>query len=375
MKIILDTNVVFRDYLFQSAPLQALSKYLSWTDDELIIPEVILEEAIRHFSEAYEESENSYDSINALLQNIGRELDPIPNKDEAVALFRKRLLERINELDAKLLPLPSVGIQEVLERDLKAKRPFDRKGRGLRDTLIWHNILDELNIHDEQIALISTDGDFEQNKKDKTNDPVLHNDLQEELANLGFSTDRVIIYRTVQSFNEKYVFPLVDRVYRKGEPIQPFFESLDIPRMLDYYGEYAAREIHENLPLIIPLGAFADRVSFLNWLEDYSLLEALDLKAGSIQSIVRSRIVFDTEVFGSQDGFSRLMDFSKGRAIIIGGISAVPDSSNLSISVRISILVDFVILWNIDTDTPEGFAVLRFGFTEEEINQSPISLL
>jgi hypothetical protein len=374
MKILLDSNPIYGDYLLEGAPFETLARYLSWTNDELIVPIVVIEESVRHFRKQYEKCLGRISSASNILKIIGTVIDEIPTVDEAVHTYRERLLSRLDELGARLLDLPEVSISDLLQRDLLARRPFDRKGKGFRDTLIWESIVLDCATHEEQVIIISADGDFAQNPRDGDIPTRLHEDLRKDLLDAGFREDRVELIRHIHEFNDLHAKPLVSRVFRKGEPIQDSFaKALKPAYMLERYGEAAARKVHEQLFFILPIGhALADRVSFLRWPEDPELLEVLDLGEGKLQAIVRTRIVFDTDIYGAVETFQRLMEFSKGRPIIVRGVFWDDKNKDYITSLRVAILADFVFHWHPDEDKASAFTLLRFGFTEEEIEQLPM---
>lgn len=377
MKILIDSNPIFGDYLLQSTPFRTLEKYVSSSGDyEVVIPEVVIEETIRHFNDKYEKTLQSVSKITHLSSLIGMDLDPPIDTNEAIEIYRQKLNERFREFEIRILPIPQVDIVSILERDLKVRRPFDRAGKGFRDTLIWFSILEECSSHNEKIVIISADGDFEMNPKVREKPPELHSDLKEDLTRMGIDEGRVEIRRTVYEFNDEYIKFPEDRTYQYGDEIKgSFAEALDPWIMLDNYGDEAASAIHEHIIFILPMGnSFADSVSFLDWLGDVQLLHALDLGDDTVQAVVRTRITFDTDIYGPVDDMDRLMAFSKGRPIIIRNISWNDSSKAYVTYLRIALIADFIFIWDLKTQTARAFELLRFGLTEKEIDENPTFL-
>ena len=376
MKIILDSNPIFGDFLLNSALFATLEKYISLTDDEVALPEVVLEEIVRQFGEKYTEVHRSYSRLKRISSVIGVELSDPPSGSEAIELYRSKLLERLRDMNIRLLPVPDVDVKKVLKRDLSNRKPFNGAGKGFRDTLIWLTILEECKNHEEKVVLISSDGDFKLNAKESSEPPQLHDDLTDDLVSLGFSDDRVIMRKTILDFNEDFANPTIEHVYQFGDQLEgTFAESLRPVEILEVFGEAAARSIQEDLPFILPIGhGYADEVRFIDWLHEAQLMQALDLGDGIVQAFIRTRIVFDTDIYGSQDVLHRLIEFTKGRGIILQNYSWDENQRNMYIHLRVSLLAEFVVNW--DTEAHEGtdFTGLRYGFTKDELNESRLYL-
>jgi PIN domain len=91
-------------------------------------------------------------------------------------------------------PKPNTDVPTLLERSVAERRPFQSKGRGFRDALIWETVL-ELAVDDE-VALVTD------NWKDfaKGDNNALHSDLKEDLTNRGLPEDRVQLVRSLEAF-------------------------------------------------------------------------------------------------------------------------------------------------------------------------------
>jgi hypothetical protein len=337
----------------------------------LLIPVVVVEESVRHFEDSYADHFNRLPALQSLLEIVNESPELLPEPAEVAKMYRQRLISRLEELGAQIRDLPDIKVGDLFQRDIEARRPFDRIGRGMRDARIWEVILVECSAHEMDIIIISADGDFELDPSNRQKAPILHPDLQDDLDLLGLPSERVRIVRHLHQFNEEFALPLVDRVYRKGEdPAGTFVEGVNPVDLLTRYGEVAARELHQDLPFILPIGrGFADRVSFLQWPIDPELLEALDLGGGKIQLIIRARVVFDTEVYGAEETTARLFEFARGKPKIVSGPVFNQTSNDFSATIRVSLFIDFVLHWLPANDQIAAFDLLRYGYDETQIEE------
>lgn len=101
-----------------------------------------------------------------------------------------------------ILPVPSVTQQQLLERALKRRKPFNPRSNGYRDALIWETILEYGRKHPgERVAFLTT------NVKDFCDNGKLHPDWVQDLRDSGLPTDCVTVFTTLQSFIDQEVMP------------------------------------------------------------------------------------------------------------------------------------------------------------------------
>jgi hypothetical protein len=79
--------------------------------------------------------------------------------------FEANIRERFNESRIEILPLPGASLQEILVRDLSVTPPFQRSGKGFRDTLIWLTLVEWHSGEGELIFVTANTKDFCENGK------------------------------------------------------------------------------------------------------------------------------------------------------------------------------------------------------------------
>ena len=370
MKIILDSNAIYNDPLLEGADLRALEPFLSSKDLELCIPEVVLEEVVRHFKSNYKDTLVSIQKATRLAAIIGIKLDELPSVDEAVDQYRSKLQARMDDIPARIINIPEIDARSLVHRDLNERKPFDSTGRGFRDSLIWESVLAELEAHSEEIALISNDKDFSSPHKEDLDTVFIHPDLQEDLQIRGIPSARIALFPSIHTFTSRFPPIVVKDTYRRGQDIEgTVAEGIDIEAILHKYGDYAAERVHKNLPFLIPIPeGWIDSVSFLRWPENPSIIHAFEINRGTIHVQARSSIVFDASITSSQDAYYQLFEFSKGKAIIIGGPAWIQDAGVYHFNARMSIFADFMFIWVRETNEVLGFQLALMAFSEEELD-------
>ncbi len=67
IKIVFDTNVIFKDWFFKTPNMELLKRYLDSSDSKLVIPKIVLAEILNKYKESVSEKLNSAKKLNGLL--------------------------------------------------------------------------------------------------------------------------------------------------------------------------------------------------------------------------------------------------------------------------------------------------------------------
>lgn len=160
--------------------------------------------------------------MRTLLRNTN-ERPEVPEVDlETIKLsenFRTNFVGGLKNLGAIVLPYPVVRHEAVVGRDLLRRKPFNKEGKGYRDTLIWESALAwaDDNRAGPPIVLVSN------NKKD-FGDP-LHSDLVVEMKGRGFGDGLITRIPTLEILLEQKLKPqlralndVADQLKRRAFP-------------------------------------------------------------------------------------------------------------------------------------------------------------
>lgn len=168
--VFIDTNALYSDPYCRGPEMDVLLRMSSHSHIALAISEVTIRELQRQqqekFSGAVAYLQGAGQRISDQLAKLGenparyrvrvpdfRELDP----DELARAKYQDVRQRLARLGVEILPLPDVGHEELIMRDLASRPPFDRSGKGYRDALIWHSFLDRWEMSGFDLAFLVTD--------------------------------------------------------------------------------------------------------------------------------------------------------------------------------------------------------------------------
>jgi hypothetical protein len=229
MNIILDSTAIRHDYFLSSPDARLLELYVGRTHSSLVVPHVVIDEAVNLYREDLLELRGKFVSkYRQLLTMRSREV-PDVDPDEECKAYKKQLLSDIQgKFRGVLLPYPDISHEQLVRRDLDRRKPFGSTGKGYRDALIWISIMTYLSTKSDTACLISN------NTKDFWNSEgnALHGDLAEELL-AAKSKQALRIFKDVAEFNRAVVSPSLKKLesivddLRKGT-----FNGLDTKELM-----------------------------------------------------------------------------------------------------------------------------------------------
>lgn len=198
MKIVLDTNILCQDYFLKSLQAQLLLENHKVINGNLCIPQVVVDETINRYKEDLQEAVEKATKTNRVLQKLlGSDENIDIDIENKVAVMSTELMKKLNQHKVDILPYPKVSHEEIVSRDLSRKKPFQRDGKGYRDTLIWENIKSLYGWGIDDLVFISN------NPKDFGGGPSFDPELESEIK----SPKRLKIVRSLKEFNDIYLAP------------------------------------------------------------------------------------------------------------------------------------------------------------------------
>ena len=205
MHIIPDANIIIAEGYGDSEQFRMLLSGLERLQYNLYVSKPVFEEVVAKFVRDFDEDTRE---IRRRIRNLSWRLDrglPSPidglDKENEVALFRRRLEARFSASNRRILEYPDISHEELVKRAAMRVRPFNESGAGYRDALIWEVVLNLAESVDSQVALISSDNDFRNRRGE------LHSDLVDELASRGLPRDKVILASSVTNFSRTHIDP------------------------------------------------------------------------------------------------------------------------------------------------------------------------
>ena len=243
--VVIDSNILHTPRTMESRHWKWLVGQASNGQFTIAIPEVVKSELDRQYcsrlKELHEKIDKYLSELSRYTQLSAKWIDAKPSRYEIDDLA---IIDSfIQENSMKLLKLPTVPHSHLLRRDLEQRKPFSLDGRGYRDSLIWHTIIDHLleESSSNEVYFISNNG------KDFAKDDNLHPSLKSEVPD----GCKVTLYNSIWSFKED--FEARPAEWLGGQALADEFN--DTPRNFDFaqaveshISEQLSRSSVEDIP-------------------------------------------------------------------------------------------------------------------------------
>jgi len=193
MKIVLDTSVFESDLTLERDSATRMLESLSVVGAELIIPAVVLAEALDHIQEKLEQVGRLVAKLPEAAAVAGGLSDP-----SSMIASGLREAERRLRLVATIADYPKTPHANVIERMRAGRRPFKsrqaqrdgkNKEKGYKDALLWETVLELVGTGERIIFATSNTSDFAD-----SNNASLHEDLKADLER-GFTHGPLVVLR------------------------------------------------------------------------------------------------------------------------------------------------------------------------------------
>ncbi|MGE0844387.1 PIN domain-containing protein, partial [Pseudonocardia sp.] len=186
MLLVLDTTALISDPYCRSASWQILIPAKSTWNVRMMIPEVVVIEAVRGFERKVAEASTA---VARWSDKHRYAIGDTPAAAATIELTKMRdgyetdFAAILAEADVEIVAPPAAGHLEIVQRAATRRRPCDNNGDGYRDTLNWLTVLEILKRNeDEEIVWVSNNSrDF----GDESDDSSLHSHLIEDLDLIG----------------------------------------------------------------------------------------------------------------------------------------------------------------------------------------------
>jgi len=157
--IVLDANALISDFRLEGASAIALLSHSALRSVDVGVPQVALDEAIYRYRDDAGRASADISKVLASLKRLGVEPGlSIDSVDDLSGAYEDALKKRLKKYGISTLPYPDVSHERLARLAIAKRSPFDQQGRGYRDALIWHTVI-EL-VRDRDVWLVSDDNDF-----------------------------------------------------------------------------------------------------------------------------------------------------------------------------------------------------------------------
>ena len=251
MKIILDTNVIHRDYTLTGSAVLKLSDAAQKLGYEVYIPEIVVDEIFRQYRTELESAYDKYTKGASLLSGLGlKEIKLATGEDylsKTLEEKKKRYEKRLKDLGIELLPYPKTKHEVLVTKELEGKKPFASSKKGYRDSLIWETVMEQLipvkDLWGEtQVLFLSANTlDFADAGKN------LHPDLIKEFTEQGFTENAVELVCDFDKFFTETINAELEELEKTAQTLllKRKFNRINLNEELNtlLYDEYVLKDV------------------------------------------------------------------------------------------------------------------------------------
>ena len=154
--VVLDTTELRRDWTLAGLTLRLLGHASLQTFIDVRIPAVCIEELVAHHQREVMKADELFRTAARAYRRLGVVAPEAP----FVGDYRRYIEERLDEhLGFEVLPIPDADHADLVRRAVGRIPPFNDKGTGYRDSLVWANVV-ELATAGADVVLVTADRVF-----------------------------------------------------------------------------------------------------------------------------------------------------------------------------------------------------------------------
>jgi hypothetical protein len=156
--VVLDANFLISDWKLQSLAARLLRHMTSEFRWKVAIPRVALLEASAKHKQAVRDNDTSVQKLLKDRRRLGVSCELVDSASVTYIEYLDELLEE-KVVGFEVLPLPNPDHATLVKRAIERVPPFNEKGSGYRDSLIWENVK-ELAAAGNDVAFVTWDKVF-----------------------------------------------------------------------------------------------------------------------------------------------------------------------------------------------------------------------
>jgi hypothetical protein len=187
--VVIDANTIVRGpWRLESAAWRVLLHQARTKQVELIVPDLVVREAVGRFRDQLHARAAA---VTAAVDKVGDLISTVPevppvDEDASVARYEEELRAALAEAGATVVGLPSVDLIALTQDAIDRRRPFDDKGSGFRDALLWQ-LVRKVAAERPGCSLALVSNDTKAFAIAKTSPPQPHPNLVADLASIDFT--------------------------------------------------------------------------------------------------------------------------------------------------------------------------------------------
>jgi hypothetical protein len=185
VKLVVDANTLSSDHYLGGPSFTVIANEIADGHLEVIVSEVAVIETVGNYRRSIGDAHTHLEKFSAKCKRLLPETSKVEALDtyldDLAEAYEETLRRTLDELGARIEPIPDVDHVELVERAVQRRRPYDSSGNGYRDTLIWKTILVVAEEGDD-IVFVTNDNDF---TIEEAGARKLHPHLVEDLEQAG----------------------------------------------------------------------------------------------------------------------------------------------------------------------------------------------
>lgn len=246
MLIVLDTNVIVENWLFDKSYHRAFVDYVNTVNCEVVFPQIVWSETRALYMSFLKDALNKQASAN---RNVDKFLYNAVNiqsfidVEESYEEYTRFLMGKLHCGEHSITGYPKNVLPILAEKAIARYKPFSNTGEEFRDAILWHSVLEIAQDFEElnPVVFISKNTKEFADPDDKR---MLHPELQYEVSKLKDRT--ILYYPSLEEFIKAHQAPIehlttewvlanipkveineifIKYVNNKVEKIMPYFES------------------------------------------------------------------------------------------------------------------------------------------------------
>jgi rRNA-processing protein FCF1 len=321
MLVVPDSNLLWDDPFLERPRFALIRRQAAEGHFELAVPEVVVREVVNLYREQLTDArtklQQAIDKQGTRLRHLKSDLELTIDLDidDLVARYERTLAERLSEAGTRVLPLPDVDHDLVVDRAVAGRRPFKGHDSGYRDTLIWLTLLEAAR--DDEVVLLSANVD---DFGIKGQPEVLHEDLAGDLRDAGLPEERIRLIGSTERFIALHVPSDAQALQQLELAVEEEGSALraDLLAALARGLEGQSLDDYENVHLPGAEAREGSTVGAVDELEDVQLRQARGLSDDEVVLELSARVDLSVDYFVFKADWYSNEDHAEGVWVIDG---------------------------------------------------------
>jgi predicted nucleic acid-binding protein len=194
MHVVLDSTALIADFHLNSSPMRSLLDASQTKNLNVVVPELVLLEVANKWTSNVDELTEKVRGVSKAARRLGLTMGSAELwlHGSAPETYEGKLRAILAEHAVAIGGIPAVPHGYFVRKAVKRQAPFNDKGAGYRDALIWETVKEILRTTSEDVVFVSKNSaDFGSSERDG-----IKQSLVDELAGEGIEPNRLRILET-----------------------------------------------------------------------------------------------------------------------------------------------------------------------------------